>query len=82
MNVTLKLFASLAEYLPPGAVKNAIEIEVRDDITPNRLIERFRLPEREVHLVLLNGVFLDPAARDTPMRDSDVLAVWPPVAGG
>ncbi|MYB35410.1 MAG: MoaD/ThiS family protein [Gammaproteobacteria bacterium] len=82
MNVTFKLFASLATYLPDDAKDNAVEIEVGRDTTPNQLIERFRLPEREVHLVLKNGVFLQPFDRNTPLEHQDVLAIWPPVAGG
>ncbi len=82
MNVTFKLFASLATYLPDGAKDNAVEIEIDRDATPNQLIERFRLPEREVHLVLKNGVFLQPSDRNTPLEHQDVLAIWPPVAGG
>ena len=82
MNITFKLFASLAAYLPDAAKENAIEIEIREDITPNQLIERFRLPEKEVHLVLKNGVFLPPSDRNKPLSNSDVLAIWPPVAGG
>ncbi len=82
MNITFKLFASLATYLPVDSKDNAVEIEVDSDTTPNQLIERFHLPEREVHLVLKNGIFLQPSDRDVPLEPLDVLAIWPPVAGG
>lgn len=82
MKVTFKLFASLATYLPDDARDNAIELETGRDTTPNQLIESFRLPEREVHLVLKNGVFLQPCDRNIPLEHRDVLAIWPPVAGG
>jgi len=33
--------------------------------------------------VLINGVFVPPDERATSvLRDGDVLAVWPPIAGG
>jgi molybdopterin converting factor small subunit len=36
-----------------------------------------------VHLVLVNGVYVPPAERlsFTP-KEGDVLAIWPPIAGG
>ena len=82
MKITLKLFATLAEYLPATATRNAVTLEVAETTTPNQLIARFSLPEREVHLVLVNGVYWASEARDTPLQPADVLAIWPPVAGG
>ncbi len=82
MQVQFKLFASLADYLPDSAVKNAVWLEVDNNTTPNQLIEQHAMPKPEVHLVLLNGIYLEDAARDTPMKEKDTLAIWPPVAGG
>ncbi len=82
MKVRFKLFASLAEYLPSSARENVAIVEIDEGTTPNQLIARYNLPQREVHLVLLNGYFQDPASRDIPMKDEDTLAIWPPVAGG
>ena len=82
MNIKFKLFASLAMYLPPDAAKNVAVVEVDDATTPNQLIAKHSLPKSEVHLVLLNGVYLDAESRNEPMQDNDALAVWPPVAGG
>ena len=83
MKITLKLFATLSEYLPPRAASNTVEVDVADDATPDDLIEQFRVPRDLVHLVLLNGVYVQPADRAKPiMRSGDALAIWPPVAGG
>ena len=82
MQVTLKLFATLARFLPETADKNILAIEVDEGTTPDDLIVRFNLPKKEVHLVLLNGVYLYEADRTKPMVEHDTLAIWPPVAGG
>jgi molybdopterin synthase sulfur carrier subunit len=83
MKVRLKLFASLHDLLPPGASLNGMDIEVPDDATPHQIIDRFHVPHAEAHLVLHNSVYLDPETRDRPvLHDGDVLAVWPPIAGG
>ncbi len=82
MRVTFKLFATLMGYLPPDAVKHAVALEVEETVTPNQLIDRFSVPRSQVHLVLVNGIYLAEKERDTPLRDGDALAIWPPVAGG
>jgi molybdopterin synthase sulfur carrier subunit len=83
MKITLKLFASLAEFLPAGAHENAIEVEVEDGLSLNGIIDRYRVPRHLAHLVLINGVFVQPHERDEPkLKSGDALAIWPPVAGG
>jgi sulfur carrier protein ThiS len=83
MNVTIKLFALLGQYLPDGADDNAAEIEVADSATPSDIIRRLNLPQEYCHLVLVNGLYLTPGERDTrPLQPGDALAIWPPIAGG
>ena len=83
MKITLKLFASLGAYLPPGAIKNAVEIEAMSGITPAGVIERFKVPLELAHLVLIDGVYVAPEERNRRnLRDNEVLAIFPPVAGG
>jgi molybdopterin converting factor small subunit len=84
VKITLKLFATLGDHLPPGSHENAAQIELPDDATPNQVIDRYGVPREMAHLVMVNGVYVDPAHRDDGCRlgDGDVLAVWPPVAGG
>ena len=83
MQITLKLFASLAEYLPAGTVRNALPVEVGEDVTLNSIIDQYRVPRDMAHLVLVNGVYVDLNERDTiTLKEGDTVAVWPPVAGG
>lgn len=84
MNVTLKLFASLTDYLPPDARRaNRVALDVADDVTVGGVIADFQLPAKLVHLVLVNGTYIAPEDRATRVLQSDdVLAIWPPIAGG
>jgi len=83
VTVAFKLYASLSDYLPPGAVAHAVEVELQADTTVNQLIDRYKVPREMTHLVLLNGVFIVPEERDsTVLSQGDSLAIWPPVAGG
>jgi sulfur carrier protein ThiS len=82
-HLTFKLYASLGQYLPAGAVDNKATIELTQDESLADLIERFDLPERLVHLVLVDGVFVPPEDRAARiLQDGETVAIWPPVAGG
>lgn len=84
MQITLKLYATLTDKLPDGAVKNAAKITVDDDVTLNKVIDHYRVPRELAHLVLVNGHFVCDTDRDQAgaLVEGDVLAIWPPVAGG
>ena len=82
MKVTFKLYASLSQYLPAGAEKHQIQLELTEPTSPLALLERYRVPEDQIHLVLINGVFVLPDERSQPLKEADELAVWPAIAGG
>ena len=88
MKITFKLYAMLADYLPQeleGQKRdgNALVLNLDEGTTINDLVERFALPKKWVHLVLVDGAYVQPEDRGTrPLVDGEVLAIWPPVAGG
>lgn len=84
MNVTLKLYATLSEYLPAEARgSNAMPLQVGEAATVGQLVRDLNLPPRLTHLVLVNGHYVPPGERSQRvLREGDVLAIWPPVAGG
>lgn len=84
MKITFKLYATLQHLLPANAVKNAVQIEVADDASMYDIIDQFKVPREMAHLVLVNGIYHDAASREKRqvLQEDDVLAVWPPVAGG
>ena len=88
MEITLKLFATLGDYLPHelnGRVRtyNQLAVEVAEASTVEAVIDQFHVPRAKAHLVLVNGVFVPPGARAIHrLGPGDELAVWPPIAGG
>ena len=84
MQITFKLYAGLTQYLPAEhRTSNRITLEVVPGATIAQVIEPFQLPMKLVHLVLINGHFVPPAERATrALAPGDVLAIWPPIAGG
>jgi sulfur-carrier protein len=83
MQITVKLYAGFRQYLPKGAGAQGVTVDVDKKATPQQLLKELHVPEDKIHLVLINGVYIDPQRRDQPIFvDHDVLAVWPAVAGG
>ncbi len=80
MRVTLRLFATLRQYLPPGEREETV-VDLPDGAPVQELIGRFRLPPPLTQLVLVNGVNV---GRDHTrvLVDGDVVSIFPPVAGG
>jgi molybdopterin converting factor small subunit len=84
MKITFKLFATLTDYLPPDARRsNQLELDIAPDTPIAKVYEPFGLPDKMVHLVLVNGRYIAPEVRaSTTLAEGDVLAIWPPIAGG
>ena len=88
MRITFKLYAMLRDHLPPEAdgqrrKGNELTLDVPDGATVQSVIDRFNLPSKLVHLVLVNGVYVSPQARaGHDLAAGDELAIWPPIAGG
>jgi len=84
MNITLKLFASLTDYLPTDdKYTNIVELDIAPETTIGQLVDQYRLPAKQVHLVLVNGTYIAPDKRPVQtLVEGDVLAIWPPIAGG
>jgi sulfur carrier protein ThiS len=84
MHITFKLYASLGEHLPADKRRgNEMPLELPAGSTVLQAIAPFNLPMKLVHLVLVNGHFIPPEQRATHVLvEGDVLAIWPPIAGG
>ncbi len=84
MKITLKLYATLTDYLPiESRYTNVVALELAPGTRIAQVIEQHRLPEKLVHLVLVNGTYIAPEMRATQtLAEGDVLAIWPPIAGG
>ena len=67
----------------PLPLAAAIDLEAGEQESVAEILKRYQLPERMVHLVLVNGVYVAPGERPARhLSAGDQLAVWPPIAGG
>ncbi len=80
MNVEVRLFATLRDYLPPGGDRTGVQIEISDGAPIADVIDKLGIPAGLAHLVLLDGRHEPDRRRQ--LEDGCVLSIWPPIAGG
>ena len=77
MIVRIKFFAGLREFLPAGESPHTAEFE--DGATVADVFRALGVPPEKPRIILVNGRHAGP---DQVLADGDLLAVFPPVAGG
>ncbi|NKB76385.1 MAG: MoaD/ThiS family protein [Gammaproteobacteria bacterium] len=82
MNITLKLFSNLMEYLPKEADSNTVNMVVSVSTSPYDLIDRLGIPRGEAQVMMKNGEFCPIEQRSYPLNDGDTVSVWPSIQGG
>lgn len=76
MQITVRAYASLKKHLPDGGQS---VVEVAEGTTTGDLITLTGLPAPQVHLIIRNN---RQAEADEQLEAGDVVAFFPPVAGG
>ena len=79
MRVEVRLFATLARYLPPGSREGATTIDIPDGATVRELARGLGVPPDLERVILVNGRDASP---DQPLHEGDVVSLFPPLAGG
>ena len=79
MEIEVKLFATLRDYLPKGSGQFSCKVEIDSADTVRDVLEKLKIPETMPKIVLVNGVHSN---LDRVLKLGDVLSVFPPVAGG
>jgi len=84
VHVEVKLFAGLRDRLP-SAQRGRARLELAPGTTLGALIERLEIAREQAQMVLVNGLQVSraPGVRERRvLADGDVVAIFPPVAGG
>jgi sulfur carrier protein ThiS len=84
MRITFKLFASLAAHLPAEArSSHRLALDIEPGTTVQDVIRRQGIPEVLCAIVLIDGHWVARPDRATlVLAEGQVLAIWPPIAGG
>ena len=79
MGVEVRLFATLAAFLPPDSREGAAELEIPDGSTVADVTRRLGIPSDLARVVLVNGRDIGVEA---PLAGPDIVTIFPPLAGG
>jgi molybdopterin converting factor small subunit len=79
MEIEVKLFATLRDYLPPGSSRFSCRLEIAEVTSIEEVLKRLSIPEDTPKIILVNGIH---AGKGDILKEGDVLSVFPPVAGG
>ena len=72
--IEVRLFATLREGRGKILQLDPAKISVAGDI-----VTQLEIPAEEVAILLINGFHQNP---ETPVKDGDIVAIFPPVGGG
>ena len=79
MEIEVKLFATLRDYLPKGSERFSCKMEIESQTRIQEILMRLKIPEEMPKIILVNGVH---GKKEQILKEGDVLSVFPPVAGG
>lgn len=79
MEIEVRLFATLQEYVPRGEAKHTFKLTVEEGTQIEGVLTRLRVPEKMPKILLVNGKY---APKDSVLQPGDVLSIFPPVGGG
>ncbi len=79
MEIEVKLFATLRDYLPKGSGRFSCKMEIDGQTRIQEILNKLNIPEEIPKIILVNGVH---GKKDQVLKEGDVLSIFPPVAGG
>lgn len=83
MQVSLKLFGALRQYLPAGSSYNSCALDVDADAKLAEILQRLHIPAQKSYLVIINDekVHAEDYASVKVHPDDDIVLL-PPIKGG
>jgi molybdopterin converting factor small subunit len=82
VTIELRLFGELGEYMPAGTTGRRAQVEIPDKLDVMGLINHLGIPyevEEGAIVVAINDEVADHYA---PIREGDIISMFPPLAGG
>ena len=79
MEIEVKLFATLRDYLPKGSDRFSCKMETDDHARVEDILSKLNIPDDMPKIILINGTH---GRKDQALKNGDVLSIFPPVAGG
>jgi len=83
MQISVKLFGALRQYLPAGSSYNACKLTIAEGSTIADVLALLPIPESKAYLVLFNDTKINSDTyADTSVSAADEIVLLPPIKGG
>jgi len=79
VEIEVKLFATLRDYLPKGSDRFSCKMEIDGNTRIQDILSKLEIPEEIPKIILVNGIH---GKKDQVLKEGDVVSIFPPVAGG
>ncbi|MDO8885420.1 MoaD/ThiS family protein [Candidatus Oleimmundimicrobium sp.] len=79
MKIELRFYATLIKYAEKNKIPQFSTVEIEEGTTIASLLNKFNIPEKDVHIIIINGRNAD---SKQVLQDGDRVALFPPVGGG
>lgn len=83
LEIEVKLFSILTNFLPHTARGNAFSVNVEVGTNIKSIIKQVKIPSEQIGIVVLNGekINLEQLVCET-LKEEDKISIFPPLAGG
>jgi molybdopterin converting factor small subunit len=84
MQVKLKLFMKFKDYTPETGTNGKAELEIPEGSTFEDLLTVLNMPVNMDKIIVINGISHKQGSKVNvqQLKDRDVVAIFPPIAGG
>jgi molybdopterin converting factor small subunit len=79
INIEVQLYYDLVKYVPAGTKEKKFFVSLGDGTTIKNLLNKLELPEGITKVIVVNGLSSN---NERKLREGDVVAIFPPLAGG
>jgi len=79
MEIEVKLFATLRDYLPKGSSRFSCKMNVDGSTRVQDVLSLLKIPDQIPKIILINGVH---GKKEQALKEGDIVSIFPPVAGG
>ena len=79
MQVTVKLYATLARFGQGEKAGTPFYIELGEGATLHDLVNLLKIPPEETRILFVNGIIKEP---DYKLNHNDQVGLFPPIGGG
>ena len=84
MEIELKLFMMFKKYGPPDQVDGRSRMQVEPGTRFIDILNTISMPVEEDKIIVINGISHKQcdAVNELEIKDGDIVAIFPPIAGG